>query len=268
MPSSERFAAVDGGRLYFEECGSGLPVVLVHGFSLDTRMWSRQQAAFSSSHRVIAYDVRGFGRSSAPGEAGASHAEDLEALLAERGVDTAAVVGLSMGGIIAADFACRFPERLAALVLVDAACGGFTWSEAFLTDWLRFERLAEHDVAAARRAWLESALFRPTRARPALREELDEIVEDYSGWHWVHRIPVAGEPATAERLCSIQAPTLVVVGEHDIPDFHASAGLFCDRIGPVEKAVIRAAGHLPNMEQPDAFNRLVLGFLSRVLGSE
>lgn len=268
MPGALGFAAVDGRQLYVEECGSGPPVVLVHGFSLDARMWSRQQAAFAASHRVIAYDVRGFGRSSAAATEGTCHAEDLEALLAERGIDTAAVVGLSMGGIIAADFACRFPERVGALVLVDAAFGGFSWSESFLTDWLRFERLAEHDVAAARRAWLESALFRPTRAHPALRRELDGIVEGYSGWHWAQRIPVAGDPATAQRLGCIRAPTLVVVGEHDIPDFHASAAVFCDRIGRAEKAVIRSAGHLPNMEQPEAFNRLVLGFLARVLGPE
>src|SRR3712207_1103532 len=99
------FAAVNGTRLYYEVAGEGTPVALIHGFTLDTRMWDDQFLPLAAHYRVVRYDARGFGRSDLPtGEPYSPH-DDLRALLEHLGLGPAAITGLSMGGGIAADFA-------------------------------------------------------------------------------------------------------------------------------------------------------------------
>jgi pimeloyl-ACP methyl ester carboxylesterase len=122
---------VPGGELYFEVEGAGIPVVLVHGLALDARMWDDQVPALAGVATVVRYDLRGFGRSSRDASTPYSHAGDLWLLLDHLGVGEAVLVGLSMGGRIVVQAALVAPERVRALVLLDAVLDGVPWDPEF-----------------------------------------------------------------------------------------------------------------------------------------
>lgn len=124
------FINVDNAQIYYEEMGTGKPLVMIHGGLLDRRMWDDQFAVFAGSYRVIRYDARGHGLSKAPSGT-YSHHEDLKKLLDALKVERAAIMGLSMGGYIAIDFALAYPDRVSALVLVAPGLTGYDFeSEA------------------------------------------------------------------------------------------------------------------------------------------
>jgi 3-oxoadipate enol-lactonase len=127
MQVQSGFAEVNGTRLYYEIVGRGSHLVLIHGFTLDTRMWDDQFEAFSQHYRVLRYDARGFGKSALPVQGESySHREDLKALLDHLKVSQAFILGLSMGGRTAISFTLEYPEVVRALIPVDAVLGGFS----------------------------------------------------------------------------------------------------------------------------------------------
>lgn len=259
---TEGFVDVAGGRLYYRIDGEGDPVVFVHGFTLDHRMWDDQVAAFAGRYRVVRYDARGFGRSSLPTGEYRPH-DDLRDLMAALGIARAHVIGLSMGGGIAADFAIAHPAMVERLVLVDAAISGYTWPEGSRTiSEGVYSAARAGDLAAARAAWLASPLFGPAREDPRVAAALEAIVGDYSGWHWQNEGLARGiEPGAGQRLAELTAPTLVVVGERDLPVFHDMARHIAGGPTDARVVVIPGAGHMANMEAPDQFAELVLPFL-------
>lgn len=264
MDVQQGFTEVNGTRLYDEIAGSGMPLVLIHGFSVDTRMWDDQFIPLAERYRVVRYDLRGFGKSALPGDRPYAHADDLAALLAHLGIPRAAIVGLSMGGEVAIDFALAYPEMTRALVAVDAVVGGHRWSDA----WSAQAGLVRHTarsagIDAAKARWLDMPIFTPAREQPAVGARLARMVADYSGWHWVNRDPHRkSEPSAVDRLGEITAPTLVILGERDMPDFHAIADTIAERIPGARRVIIPGAGHMANMEAPERFNEAVLGFLA------
>mgnify|MGYP000138548352 CR=1 FL=1 len=253
------FVEVEAGRLYYETVGAGAPLVCLHGFALDSRMWADQAAALAGRFQVIGYDLRGFGRSSLPAGPFA-HVDDLSVLLDRLGLPRAHVMGLSLGGGVAIDFALAYPERVASLIAVDSTLGGFPWTK----DWSPPGRAARSQgLAAARSVWLEDELFAPAMTQPAVAARLRQMAADYSGWHWLNRSPerpLAGGPAY-DRLGAIRAPALVVVGELDLPDFHRLAGHLAAHLPDVRRVVLPGVGHMSNMEAPAAFNAALLEFL-------
>jgi 3-oxoadipate enol-lactonase len=261
------FAVVNGTRLYYELAGDGPPVVLIHGFTLDSRMWDDQFLPLAEHLRVLRYDARGFGRSDLPTGDPFSPHDDLRALLDHLDLGPAAIIGLSMGGGIAADFAIAHPDQTRALVLIDAALGGhrFTpeWGEAVRPIWAGAR---EEGLAVAKERWLAHGLFAPAHEQPAVRDWLRTMVSDYSGWHWLNRDPARGvEPPALEQPDRITAPTLALVGERDLPDFHAITRLLKEALPQTSVVVIPGAGHMSNMEAPAEVNRAILGFLHDVL---
>jgi pimeloyl-ACP methyl ester carboxylesterase len=266
MTTRSGYAEINGARIYYEVAGSGEPVVFVHGFSLDTRMWDDQVDAFAREFEVIRYDVRGFGRSGPGTSEPFSSVDDLKALLDYLGHRSAHVVGLSMGGGIATSFAAVYPEATRSLVPVDSNLWGYRFSEEWNQSFSRLDRAAaEADVAASKELWLAHPLFAPANARPDVAARLRAIVGDYSGWHWLTESWRGGErgldPPTIERLSGIPVPTLVVLGERDLPDFQAIADCLSTTIPKAHKAVLPGVGHMSNMEDPAAFNEAVLDFL-------
>ena len=263
MESEQGIAEVNGTRLWYEVAGEGPPIALVHGFSLDSRMWDDQFAAFAAHHRVLRYDLRGFGASSIP-DGPYRHADDLATLLDELSIVPAGIVGLSLGGMIATDFALTYPDMVTALVLVDSVLGGHRsspeWDAAVTPVW---KAGRAGDIATAKSLWLDMGLFAPARRNPAVGTRLEQMVTEYSGWHWLHHDTVQGlEPPAAEQLARIAAPTLVIVGDQDLPDFLAVAGQLGREIPGAQHLVLPNTGHMANMEAPDAFNDAVLRFLA------
>jgi len=266
MEHTAGMVVVNGTHLYYEQAGSGHPLVLIHGFTLNTQMWDDQFAVFTQHYQAIRYDMRGFGRSALPTEEPFTAVEDLRALLDTLGVSRTFVLGLSRGGHVAIDFALMYPERTCALVLVDPALGGWTWSEAFSQSMRELEITAQtQDVDAARQRWLAHPFFLPARERPELAERLAQIVASYSGWSWLHASSEQDANLPDLRpLERISIPTLLMMGERDIDEFQAIADRIAGAIPHLTKLVLPGVGHMANMEAPEAFNEAVLHFLGNL----
>jgi 3-oxoadipate enol-lactonase len=261
MPAA--YHDINSARLYCETSGAGIPVVLLHGFGLDQRMWEDQAGALAEHFLVIRYDMRGYGRSSLPAAEPYGHADDLHALLSNLSANPAHVVGLSNGGRNALRFAVRYPQSVRSLTLVGSALDGHLWSAEWRALWSVVDSTAKSgDMACAKTLWLEHPLFAPAREQTAVSARLVEMVSDYSGWHWIHADPgVAPGPAAINCLSALPVPTLVVVGERDLPDIHRIADTLASGIRGAARVVIPRAGHMTNMEAPAAFNDVLLDFL-------
>lgn len=261
------FAAVNDTKLYYEVAGSGNPVVFIHGFSLDTRMWDAQYHVFAERYRVIRYDMRGYGNSELPTDESYSHAGDLKALLDVLEIKKAHIIGFSMGGGTAVEFAISHPEYCLSLTAVDALVSGYDWQSQELGKSFRsvITKAQTENVQVAKELWLAQPLFAAAHQKPAAATLLHKIISDYSGWHFLNSNygrPL--DPPTTQQLERIVAPTLVIVGSLDLPELLAVADLLSQGISGAEKVILPQVGHLPNMENPGKFNEIVLGFLSRI----
>lgn len=257
------FVTVPDGRLYYEVTGKGAPVVLLHGFSLDTRMWDAQVQPLAQTHTVIRYDRRGFGRASLP-VAPYSHVADLHGLLAQLQISRTALVGLSRGGSVALEFALTYPAQVEKLVLVDSVLGGYRWSDEYRAlDKTVWETARTQGVAAGKAAWIAHPIFAPALEQAAVGEHFRAMVEAYTGWHFLNRDPDQRlDPPAAQRLSEIHCPTLVVVGERDLPDFQQITDLLHTGIAGARKVVLPGVGHLASMEAAEPFTELVRTFLA------
>lgn len=266
--ATRAFADVNGTRLWVEVDGAGSPLVLIHGSPLDCRMWAPQVADLVRAHRVIRYDVRGYGRSDPPGDTRYRHEDDLAGLLDWLGIERAAVLGLSMGGRLAVDFALAYPGRVSALILAGSSVSGYPWTDDLDAMAAALHTaIARGGVAEAQALTLEEPLLQPSLREAEVRQALTEQVRAYSGWHWLHDDPViAPQPPAYTRLEQVAAPTLIITGEHDQRDIHGIAAAFASRIPDVEAMLIPGAAHMVNLEAPELFNEAVLGFLGRCGG--
>jgi len=253
---------VDHGELFFECSGKGHPVVLLHGFGLDSRMWEPQWETFSSAFRVIRYDLRGFGRSSPVPAERYSHEDDLKALLLSVDAPIAHVVGLSMGGRMALRFAAAYPAMVRSLVLADSALDGYAWSDDWQRRWKEMcECAKEGRIAEAKRKWFEHPLFASARSTSSLASHLSEMIGDYSGWHWRNSDTApAPSPPLAERLGEIRTPTLAITGSRDLPDFLAIAEKLTAEMPMARRKIIPGAGHMVNLEAPQLFHEVMQEF--------
>ena len=263
MKSESGFFAINGAQLYVEVAGAGPPLLLVHGFSFDSRMWDDQFEPFAHHFRVIRYDLRGFGRSQLPDNEPYAHADDLRALLDQLHVERATLLGMSLGGQIAIDATLTYPERVDKLLLVDAALHGHKWSQ----DWRElaaqiWRQGRQGNVSLSKQLWMDHPLFAPAMQKSHSRHQLQRLINDYSGWHWAHRDPKReSDPPAAERLETIEHSTLVVIGSEDLPDFQVIAAMLEHSLPNVQAISVSGAGHMVNMERAELFNSIVLDFL-------
>ncbi|HKR27117.1 MAG TPA: alpha/beta hydrolase [Acidobacteriaceae bacterium] len=253
---------VKQGELFFECVGKGEPICFLHGFGLDSRMWTPQLDAFKAEFHVIRYDLRGFGRSSEPPKDEYTHEDDLKALLLHLGVKSAHIVGLSMGGRMALRFAAAYPEMVRSLTLATTALDGHSWSSEWQSRWKAMCECAKAGrLAEAQRLWREHPLFASARPIPSCASLLSAMVNEYSGWHWRERDTAkAPSPPLAEELQKITAPSLVITGSLDLPDFQAMGKLVAARIPRARSKRIEGSGHMVNLEAPDRFNKTLLEF--------
>jgi pimeloyl-ACP methyl ester carboxylesterase len=249
MPKIDR----DGTKIYYEVHGSGPPLILTHGYSSTSAMWTAQIEALSKRHRLILWDMRGHGQSDYPDDP-AAYSEaltvaDMAALLDEIGADSAIVGGLSLGGYMSLAFYRAHPERVRALLIIDTGPGfrkddaRDAWNRRAHETGDRFEReglgvlkslsrerstVSHRDAAGLARA-----------ARGMLTQRDARVIESLPG---------------------IKVPSLVVVGADDTP-FLAASDYMATKIPGAKKVVIPAAGHAVNIDQPQAFIDAVLPFL-------
>jgi pimeloyl-ACP methyl ester carboxylesterase len=254
--------------LAHEVAGSGPALLLVHAGIADRRMWDDQVGPFAGAGwTVIRADLPGFHETPLP-EAPVALWATLRDLLDHLGVERAVVAGASLGGRAAVDLALAAPERVPALVLVGSGLAGHRFAEPALFElWDRSESALErgdHEEAAGAEidTWVVGMGRGPEAVDPEVRRRVREmLLAAYAHGEADLEEP---DPPAATRLGEVTVPTLVVVGEHDRPDIHAMAAALTRGIAGAEQVVLPGTGHLPNMERPVAFNRVVLEFLRRV----
>jgi len=260
------YVDVEGARLYYEAAGEGEPVVLIHGGFLDRRMWDGQFEAFAVEHRVIRYDVRAHGLSRTDSMAFADH-EDLHDLLAALDVPGATLIGLSMGGQIAIDFALTYPEMTRALVLVGPGLSGYPFDSESIEEYIGALTSAFESggLAAASeiftRYWCDGPEREPSEVDPAVRGKVLAMLEG-SEQRWRYwQLSQQLDPPAFGRLAEIEVPTLAIVGSIDMPDVLRIVDLVAEQVPGARKVVIPDVAHMVNMEKPQEFNDIALEFL-------
>ena len=259
------------------ELGAGPPLVFVHGLSGCWQNWLEQLAAFAPERRVIALDLPGFGQSPMPAQTItiSGYARLLDELMGQLGLDAATVVGNSMGGLIAAELAVAFPQRVEQLVLVSAA-GISTYAEPRTTRAMPAIRRAER-ILAATGAWIASRSDTVAR-RARLREATLSLVVRHPGSLpaalAAEQLRGAGKPGflqglaavveydLRERFPEIACPTLIVWGDGDRLISVRDADVFAELIPDSHKVIFEDTGHMAMLERPAAFNALLREFLA------
>lgn len=257
-----RFALVEGHSIAYRDVGRGAALVLLHGFLSDSRSWRHQLAPLANQFRVVAWDAPGAGASSDPSEeiTTSEYAHCLAGFLDAIGVPSAHVVGLSWGGILAQEFYRLFPERTRSLVLAGAYAG---WKGS-LPEPLWRERLESciDDSTSPPDAIVSKLLpgMFSESAGEDVRQEMRTIMSDFHPVGLRVMSMSSAETDTRDLLPTIDVPTLLLWGADDRRSPLHIADQFHSAIAGAELVVIPEAGHVSNMEQPDAFNSHVRAF--------
>ena len=254
---------VKGTSVAYRRTGRGPAVVLLHGFTQDSRVWLPQLADLSDAFTMIAWDAPGAGQSADPpaGFAIADWADALTALLDVEAVSSAHVVGLSWGGLLAQEMYRRHPARIASLVLADTYAG---WAGS-LGDAAASDRLAAciHDSSLPAGDLVARYIPGMFSDRPpaAVRDRLAAIMSDTHpiGFRLMAAALAAGD--TRDLLPQIQAPTLLIWGDADKRSPIAIAHQLERSIPAATLAVLPGVGHVSNFEAPAAFNAILRQFL-------
>jgi Predicted hydrolases or acyltransferases (alpha/beta hydrolase superfamily) len=268
-PVKEGYIVVDEGLLYYQEAGKGEPVILIHGHSLDHRMWETQFHEFARNYRVIRYDVRGYGRSSEQSEEYQfTHAGDLVKLMDALEIDKAHLVGLSMGGFIGADMLGCYPERVESAVL---ASGNIRKSPGPSTP-MGEEEAARRDreiaelkakgVDVMKQEWFEGLMSSGGTQRERMREPLWQMISDWDAWQPLHkevRVIIGLDAYAALQEGHPEMPVLLVEGNSPGNRYSKKPDIL-NFLPNGRQVVLDDCGHMLNMEQPEAFNETVRNF--------
>jgi len=263
---------VNGARLYYETEGpaSAPALLLIHAGVASLRMWDPQVPALAQDHFVVRYDTRGFGGTSTEDIEFSDHADAL-AVLDHLEVERATVIGCSRGGRIAIDLAIEHPERVSGLVTIGSGPSGFPDTELTPEEDAILDRM---DAAFAAQEWKElgDLEVRLWSIGPARREEdLDPSfvkkayeLNDVNLQHATEAaIHVPMEPPAFDRVVDIDVPTLVLVGDHDVSDCLAQYEYLSTAIPRADSARFPGSAHLPNVEQPEEFERILRQWLAQ-----
>ena len=261
-----RTLTVGDAQLYLERSGTGPALVFLHGGQMDARLWDDQVRRFAARYTVVRYDIRGYGRSSDVLGPYASH-EDLERVLNALDLERVVLVGHSLGGRIAIDYALDHPERVAGLVLVAPGVTGWDWSgpdHAFFEDILAAAEAG--DSAGAVELWLASPYMAPAMESPTLAARLRQLCRANERAWRMPDVERRREPPAVNQLEALTMPTLLVVGSRDVPDILRIADLLESTLPDVERVDLTGVGHVPNLEAAERFDRELTEFLAERRG--
>ncbi len=267
------FVEVNGANLYYERAGDGQALVMLHAGIADCRMWEHEFAALADSYQTLRFDMRGYGRS-LPAAGQFNIQDDLEGLLDALEVPSPTILmGCSMGGGLAIEFALAQPRRVAALILVGSDPRGFEGDAAWPDELMarseaafeqgKVDEVAELDIII----WFDGVGRSRDDVDPGIRAKALEMARRVTE----HELSGIGEhkrkstdiPA-AQRLTELTMPALVIIGENDLPYLQQAADYMAEQLPQARKLILPNAAHLPNMEHPALFEASVREFLAAV----
>jgi len=259
---------VDGGRLRLHTSGNGAPILLLHGWPLDHRIFEPQVRFLERSFRVTAFDRRGFGRSEAPPDLG-RELDDIDRILEALGIRTVHLLGMSQGARIALRFAVTRPGSIRSLILQAPVIDGL------VLDQPESERIPLEEFAAlaragrldeVRRRWLAHPMMSLSPGQERLRRNIEQIVDDYQGRDLLGYSPenLTFPYDVLAQLSRFEKPCLILTGGHDTAARREHARRLGESLPRAREVVFRESGHLCNLQEADAYNREVADFCASV----
>ncbi|MBK7684251.1 MAG: alpha/beta fold hydrolase [Bacteroidetes bacterium] len=265
---SNLFIDVNDIKVCYDDCGKGeIPIIFIHGFPFDKLMWQPQLDLFGKNYRVIAYDIRGFGKSTIGSAQGSINlfADDLVKFMDGLEIKKAIVCGLSMGGYILLNAIIRYPQRFDAIILSDTQC----IADSFGAKEKRKKAISQivagkiNDFALGFIANIFSDETKKTKGDVV--EKIKRTILSTRAEAVTATLSVLAE---RQDLCSsisqIEVPTLIICGEQDIVTPVEQAEFLHDTIPNSQLKIIENAGHMSNLEKPDEFNMHIVEFLSGI----
>lgn len=255
---------VSGGRLYVSVTGQGPPILLIHGWPLDHRIFSLQVRPLSKNLQVIAYDRRGFGESEAPPDL-RLELDDIDRILDELDVDSVHLLGMSQGGRIALRYAVTRPERLRSLILQGAVVDGLEVDERGkdAVPIAEYANLAQCDrLDEVKTRWLSHPMMRLGARYKRESRLIEKIIARYTGQDLKHLEPDSYSfPCDVpEVMSSFKNPVLILTGANETETRRAHAAELLHRIPNCREVILEESSHLSNLTEPDRYNETVLRF--------
>jgi pimeloyl-ACP methyl ester carboxylesterase len=264
------YAELEDGKLYYELAGEGDTLILGHAGFVDSRMWDAQWDALTQHYRVLRMDMRGYGKSD-PAHGPRNRRADLLHLLNHLHIERAALLGCSMGGTIVLDFALEHPEMVSALITVSSAPSGFqpqgsppplVMEMVTAAQQGELARVSELQLCL----WVDGPYRQPEQVNPLVRERaaiMNRIPVGLNTWgvadaHPLHPL----DPPAIGRLGAIHTPALIMAGALDDPEILRATDVMTEGIEGAKKQIFTHSAHVPNMEEPETFTQVGLGFLA------
>ncbi len=262
------FVKNGNAQIYYETAGSGLPFVMIHAGVADSRQWNNEFAFFAHKYQVLRHDMRGYGKSE-PVDGEFNHMGDLVAALDALGIhEPLIMMGCSMGGGLAMDFALTHPSRVKALIMVGSGPSGLELDAPTPAKFAEAEKAFEAGALdlvceIETQIWFDGMDRTSEQVNQAMRTLLYEMNRKalaYEALKLGKRLPNT-ETLAFDRLVNLTIPVLVIVGAHDVPYIQGAADYMAEHIPSVKKVKMEDAAHLPNMDHPEEFQRIVTNFL-------
>ena len=266
------FMSSDNAQIYYETAGTGTPFVMIHAGVADQRQWNNEFAFFANNYQVLRYDMRGYGKSE-PVEGEFNPMNDLVTILNALGLhEPILLMGCSMGGGLAMDFALEYPTRVKALIMVGSGPSGLELdvpAPAKFADAEKAFEAGDLDLVAEieTQIWFDGMNRTPEQVDQSMRKlayEMNRLALAHEAKQLGKRLPNAATPAF-DRLAELRIPVLIIVGAHDTPYILAAANYMTEKLASARKVTIEDAAHLPNMDHPDEFQKAVRDFLDGFL---
>jgi pimeloyl-ACP methyl ester carboxylesterase/ribosomal protein S18 acetylase RimI-like enzyme len=259
---SSGHVTVPDGELYFESTGVGEPLIFLHAGFSDRRDWKHQVKDLEKEFNTIVYDQRGAGNSSVP-TASFSPGDDLRAIMDHLKIAKATVIGHSLGGTIALDFALQYPEKVSSLILVAPGLNGHVWSNEY-SEWFKTIWSLSKPTDMLQQT-MSAPFYVLAVTNPNIKSEIEEIIkeniEKMLTWksldiQWFFPEPIS-------KLKELEIPTLVIYGDKDSQDIKQIVDALIENLPNVKATKIQNADHLLNFEKPNELNALIFKFLNR-----
>lgn len=249
-----------GLNFYTLQRGEAPRTIFLHGFGGDLHTWDRVFSYLSPQCEVFRYDLRGFGRTLCPDPVPFRHSDDLLVLLDSLAISQCDLVGVSMGGSVAINFALNHPQRVRSLIVISPGLVGWEWSEDWQQQWAKIVATArEGKMDSARELFYSHPLFSSTRNSDAAKDLYDSTMR-YSGQEWLQNFELPSLP-DVDRLFELKLPLLLLSGGRDLPDFLLIATLLEACVENIQRIDFPDDGHMIHLENAQACAQVIQTFL-------